>query len=146
MTHRLRRLSTALGSAVLFGGALAFAAAPAQAGGWTDDLPVRTTDSSTRARPRSAPRYGPLWRVTTFMSNYYSDHGHTGGVTVRRNNPYSGQLIHQWNVTLGPGQTSGYGTVYLSRVLPDYLVAGSGELDGSGQRRGRLASDYVAYC
>ena len=44
MTHRLRRLSTALGSAVLFGGALAFAAAPAQAGGWTDGLPVRTTD------------------------------------------------------------------------------------------------------
>ena len=36
MTHRLRRLSTALGSAVLFGGALAFAAAPAQAGGWTE--------------------------------------------------------------------------------------------------------------
>ena len=38
MTHRLRRLSTVLGSTVLLGAALAFGAAPR--GGWLDrDLP-----------------------------------------------------------------------------------------------------------
>jgi len=144
MTHRLRRLSTALGSAVLFGGALAFAAAPAQAGGWTEISRAHYGIVYACKTPVSSG-YGPLWRVTTFMSNYYSDHGHTGGVTVRRNNAYSGQLIHQWNVTLGPGQTSGYGTVYLSRVLPDYLVAGSGELDGRGSG-GDVGIGYITYC
>jgi len=144
MTHRLRRLSTALGSAVLFGGALAFAAAPAQAGGWTEISRAHYGIVYACKTPVSSG-YGPLWRVTTFMSNYYSDHGHTGGVTVRRNNAYSGQLIHQWNVTLAPGQTSGYGTVYLARILPDSLVASSGELNGQGSG-GDVEIGYIAYC
>jgi len=144
MTHRLRRLSAVLGSTVLLGAALAFGAAPAQAGGWTEISRAHYGIVYACKTPVSSG-YGPLWQVTTFMSNYYSDHGHTGGVTVRRNNPYTGQLIHQWNVTLGPGQTSGYGTVYLSRVLPDYLVAGSGELDGSGSG-GDVGIGYIAYC
>jgi hypothetical protein len=79
------------------------------------------------------------------MSNYHSDHGHSGGVTVRRDNPYYGQLIHQWNVTLAPGQTSGYGTVYLDRILPDSLVASSGELNGQGSG-GDVEIGYIAYC
>jgi hypothetical protein len=143
MRHRLRRLSTALGSTAVLGAALAFAA-PAQAGGWTEVSRAHYGIVYACKTPVSSG-YGPLWRVTTFMSNYYSDHGHSGGVTVRRNDPYYGQLIHQWNVTLGPGQTSGYGTVYLSRVLPDYLVAGSGELNGQGSG-GDVPIGYITYC
>ena len=143
MIHRLRRTSTVLSCTALLGAALAFAA-PAQAGGWTEVSRAHYGIVYACKTPVSSG-YGPLWRVTTFMSNYYSDHGHSGGVTVRRNDPYYGQLIHQWNVTLGPGQTSGYGTVYLSRVLPDYLVAGSGELNGQGSG-GDVPIGYITYC
>ncbi len=144
MSTSLRRISTVLGSTALFCAALGLTAAPAQAGGWTAVAQSHYGFVYACKTPISSA-YGPLWRVTTFMSNYYSDHGHTGGVTVRRNNPYTGQLVHQWNVTLGPGQTSGYGTVYLSRVLPDYLVAGAGELDGRGAG-GDVGMEYIAYC
>ncbi len=124
--------------------AAAVFAAPAQAGGWTQ---VARADHGYVFACKTAVNsaYGPLWRVTTFMSNYYSDHGHTGGVTVRRYDPYSGPVIHRWNVTLGPGQTSGYGTVYLSRLLPDSLAAGAGELNGEGAG-GDVSMSSVAYC
>lgn len=144
MTHRLRRLGTVLGTTALLGGALAFSGAPAQAGGWTT-LSQSHYGFVYGCKTPVSSGYGPLWRVTTFMSNYYSDHGHNGGVTVRRGDPYTGQLIHRWNVTLGPGQTSGYGTVYLSRILPDHLVAGSGELNGQGSG-GDVPIGAIAYC
>jgi hypothetical protein len=50
-----------------------------------------------------------------------------------------------WRVTLGPGQTSGYGTVYLSRLLPDSLVAGAGEVNGEGAG-GDVSMSSLASC
>lgn len=143
MTTRRRRLTSLAGVGGLLVAAAVFAA-PAQAGGWTQVAGSHHGYVfACKAAVNSA--YGPLWRVNVFMSNYYSDHGHNGGVTVRRYDPTAGPVIHSWNVTLAPGQTSGQGTVYLSRLLPDTLTAGAGELNGEGSG-GNVSMSSVAYC
>lgn len=143
MTTTLRRLTTLAGTAGLITAAAVFSA-PANAGGWTSVARAHTAHVYA-CKTAVNSIYGPLWRVTTFMSNHYSDHGHNGGVTVKRYDPVTGPVIHSWNVSLAPGQTSGHGTVYLSRLLPDTLVAGAGEPNGNGSG-GPVSMSSVAYC
>ena len=70
--------------------------------------------------------------------------------------PFIPLLVAWWVVTElrvfppaflpGPAEVvHSFGSLVYTGVLPDYLVAGSGELDGSGSG-GDVGIGYIAYC
>ncbi len=145
-TRRTRKRIGSLVTAVLLGlGLQAAVAAPAQAAPWTW---LNTHAGGGLAACKTSVDsyyYGPLWKVHVRLINVNSNHAHVGGVTVRRGDTVTGQVIHSWNRTVGAYAQSDIGTVYLSRILPDKLIAGMGETNGQGSG-GQWGMEYLAWC
>lgn len=140
-----KRIGSLLAVVVLGLGLQALVAAPAQAAPWTW---LHTHAGGGLAACKSAVNspYGPLWKVHVRLINANSNHLHNGGVSVVRGpNWTNGQVIHRWDRSVGPYGQSDIGTVYLSRILPDTLVAGFGEANGQGAG-GDVGMAYIAWC
>lgn len=89
--------------------------------------------------------YGALWKINAVLVNGSAPHAHRGGVRVYRGEPFEGPIIHDWQVTVPAGEWSPMGTVYLSRIKPDVLTAGYGEITGEGSG-GVWGVEFISYC
>jgi hypothetical protein len=129
-------------------GAQTAAAAPAPGPADTGWTTLGTVDGGALVACKTAvddSPYGALWKVNVVMANGAATHAHVGSVQVRRGDPVDGELIHNWSVTVQAGQWSGVGTVYLSRIKPDVLSAGTGETNGQGSG-GVWDMGFISYC
>ncbi|MDQ3481313.1 MAG: hypothetical protein M3423_08300 [Actinomycetota bacterium] len=125
-------------------GVVGVGASPAHAGSWTV-LHSRHGGALVACKTPVDSPYGPLWRVQVALINGSATHGHNGGVTVRRNDPYSGRTIHSVSFHEAAGQWSNIRYVYVSRVRNDYMLWGFGEWNGSGLG-GDVGMRYISYC
>lgn len=142
-THK--RIASLLAAALLGLGLQAAVAAPAQASPWTWLHTHAGGGLAACKTPVDSP-YGPLWKVHVRLINVNSNHLHNGGVKVVRGPNWSnGQVVHSWNRSVPAYGQSDIGTVYLSRILPDTLVAGFGEPNGNGAG-GDVGMAYIAGC